>query len=100
MLSILSKSYVGLMLYALLRNEVQLYMEELSNSLHLSNDKNKSKKASKSAKNTETWTTSLFNNAIQNQWALSKADKHNLRKYDALEVIQNEFGSKDDDLER
>lgn len=53
-----------------------------------------------SAKNTETWTTSLFNNAIQNQWALSKADKHNLRKHDALEVIQNEFGSKDDDLER
>lgn len=44
MLSILSKSYVGLMLYALLRNEVQLYMEELSDSLHLSNDKNKSKK--------------------------------------------------------
>lgn len=54
MLSILSKSYVGLMLYALLRNEVQLYMEELSDSLYLSNDKNKSKKASRSAKNTET----------------------------------------------
>lgn len=30
------------------------YMEELSYSLHLSNDKNKSKKASRSAKNTET----------------------------------------------
>ena len=47
MLSILSKSYVGLMLYALLRNEVQLYMEELSDSLHLSNDKNKTKRAGK-----------------------------------------------------
>ena len=78
-------------------------MEELSCSLHLSNDKNKSKKASRSAKNTETGTTSLFNNAIQNQLALSKVDKHNLRKHDDLEVIQNEFSSynsKDDDLER
>ena len=57
-------------------------MEELSYSLHLSNDKNKSKKARKSAKNTETGTTSLSNNAIQNHQQLSKVDKHNLRKYD------------------
>lgn len=56
--------------------------EELSYSLHLSNDKNKSKKARKSVKNTETGTTSLSNNAIQNHQQLSKVDKHNLRKYD------------------
>lgn len=57
-------------------------MEELSYSLHLSNDKNKSKKARRSVKNTETGTTSLSNNAIQNHQQLSKVDKHNLRKYD------------------
>ncbi len=57
-------------------------MEELSYSLHLSNDKNKSKKAKRSVKNTETGTTSLSNNAIQNRQQLSKVDKHNLRKYD------------------
>ena len=57
-------------------------MKELSYSLHLSNDKNKSKKARRSVKNTETGTTSLSNNAIQNHQQLSKVDKHNLRKYD------------------
>ena len=57
-------------------------MEELSYSLHLSNDKNKSMKARRSVKNTETGTTSLSNNAIQNHQQLSKVDKHNLRKYD------------------
>ena len=56
--------------------------EELSYSLHLGNDKNKSKKARRSVKNTETGTTSLSNNAIQNHQQLSKVDKHNLRKYD------------------
>lgn len=56
--------------------------EVLSYSLHLSNDKNKSKKARRSVKNTETGTTSLSNNAIQNHQQLSKVDKHNLRKYD------------------
>ena len=56
--------------------------EELSYSLHLSNDKNKSKKARRSVKNTETGITSLSNNAIQNHQQLSKVDKHNLRKYD------------------
>ena len=60
-------------------------MEELSYSLHLSNDKNKSKKARRSIKNTETGTTSLSNNAIQNHQQLSKVDKHNLRKYDEEE---------------
>ena len=56
--------------------------KELSYSLHLSNDRNKSKKARRSAKNTQTGTTSLSNNAIQNSQQLSKVDKHNLRKYD------------------
>ena len=56
--------------------------EELGYSLHLSNDRNKSKKARRSAKNTETGTTSISNNAIQNHQQLSKDDKHNLRKYD------------------
>ena len=51
------------------------YMEELSYSLHLSNDKNKSKKARRSIKNTETGTTSLSNNAIQNHQQLSKVDR-------------------------
>lgn len=57
-------------------------MEELSYSLHLGNDKNKSKKARKVAKTNNTNTTSLSNNAIQNHQQLSKVDKHNLRKYD------------------
>ena len=57
-------------------------MEELSYSLHLSNDKNKTKRARQFAKNSETNSTSFSNNAIQNHQQLSKADKHNLRKYD------------------
>ncbi len=57
-------------------------MEELSYSLHLGNDKNKSKKARKVAKTNNTNTTSLSNNAIQNHQQLSKVDRHNLRKYD------------------
>ena len=56
--------------------------KELGYSLNLSNDRNKSKKARRSAKNTEAGTTSLSNNAIQNHQLLSKVDKHNLRKYD------------------
>ena len=56
-------------------------MEELSYSLHLGNDKNKSKKARKYAKSNDT-STSFNNNAIQNHQQLSKVDKHNLRKYD------------------
>ena len=57
-------------------------MVELSYSLHLSNDKNKSKKARQLARKNLTGTTSLNNNAIQNFQQLSKVDKHNLRKYD------------------
>ncbi len=57
-------------------------MEELSYSLHLSNDKNKTKRARQFAKNSENNSTSFNNNAIQNHQQLSKVDKHNLRKYD------------------
>ncbi|MBQ9012420.1 MAG: plasmid recombination protein [Bacilli bacterium] len=57
-------------------------MVELSYSLHLSNDRNKSKKGRKTAKKNKTNTTSFSNNAIQNYQNLSKVDKHNLRKYD------------------
>ncbi len=57
-------------------------MVELSYSLHLGNDKNKSKKARKKANSNQSGTTSLNNNSIQNLQQLSKVDKHNLRKYD------------------
>lgn len=57
-------------------------MVELSYSLHLGNDKNKSKRARKKAKSNQSGTTSLNNNSIQNLQQLSKVDKHNLRKYD------------------
>ena len=57
-------------------------MQELSYSLHLSNDKNKTKRARQFAKNNEFNSTAFSNNAIQNHQQLSKVDKHNLRKYD------------------
>ena len=53
-------------------------MEELSYSLHLGNDKNKSKKARRTAKTNDTNTTSFNNNAIQNHQQLSKVDKLHL----------------------
>ena len=55
---------------------------ELSYSFHLSNDKNKTARAKEQAKKNNSNTTSYSNNAIQNLQQLSKADKHNLRKYD------------------
>ena len=55
---------------------------ELSYSFHLSNDKNKTVRAKEQAKKNNSNTTSYSNNAIQNLQQLSKADKHNLRKYD------------------
>ena len=57
-------------------------MQELSYSLHLSNDKNKTKRARQFAKNNEFNSTAFSSNAIQNHQQLSKVDKHNLRKYD------------------
>ena len=56
--------------------------KELSYSLHLSNDKNKTKRARQFARNSTNSSTAFNNNAIQNSQQLSKVDKHNLRKYD------------------
>ena len=71
-------------------------MEELSYSLHLSNDKNKSIKARQEAKNTPSGTTSKNNNAIQNVKQLGKVNHHNLRLYDnKQELIKNIKGSND-----
>lgn len=70
-------------------------MEELSYSLHLGNDKYKSKRARRTAKMNDTNTTSFNNNnnnAIQNHQQLSKVDKHNLRNIldeNDIDIIQN-----------
>ena len=53
----------------------------LAYSIHLGNDKNKTKKAKQLAKNNQSKTTSFSNNSIQNATHLSKANNHNLRKY-------------------
>lgn len=69
---------------------------ELSYSLHLSNDKNKSIKAKQEAKNTPSGTTSKNNNAIQNVKQLGKVNNHNLRQYDNnQELIKTIKGSND-----
>ena len=57
-------------------------MIELAYSLHLSSDKNRKNISKQNSKNNISGTTSLPNNAIQNTRQLSKADKHNYRKYD------------------
>ena len=69
---------------------------ELSYSLHLGNDKNKSIKARQEAKNTPSGTTSKNNNAIQNVKKLGKVNHHNLRHYDNnQELIKTIKGSND-----
>ena len=69
---------------------------ELSYSLHLGNDKNKSIKARQEAKNTPSGTTSKNNNAIQNVKQLGKVNHHNLRQYDNnQELIKTIIGSND-----
>ena len=69
---------------------------ELSYSLHLGNDKNKSIKARQEAKNTPSGTTSKNNNAIQNVKQLGKVNHHNLRQYDNNgELIKTIKGSND-----
>ena len=69
---------------------------ELSYSLHLGNDKNKSIKARQEAKNTQSGTTSKNNNAIQNVKQLGKVNHHNLRQYDNnQELIKTIKGSND-----
>lgn len=69
---------------------------ELSYSLHLGNDKNKSIKARQEARNTPSGTTSKNNNAIQNVKQLGKVNHHNLRQYDNnQELIKTIKGSND-----
>lgn len=69
---------------------------ELSYSLHLGNDKNKSIKARQEAKNTPSGTTSKNNNAIQNVKHLGKVNHHNLRQYyNNQELIKTIKGSND-----
>ena len=69
---------------------------ELSYSLHLGNDKNKSIKARQEVKNTPSGTTSKNNNAIQNVKQLGKVNHHNLRLYDnKQELIKTIKGSND-----
>lgn len=64
----------------------------LAYSFHLGNDRNKSKKARKTAKGNASKTTSFNNNAIQNSRQLGTVDHHNLRKYDnhqeLIEIIR------------
>ena len=68
--------------------------EMLAYSIHLGNDKNKTKKAKEIAKNNQSNTTSFSNNAIQNLAQLSKANNHNLRKYDnKTELISVIYGT-------
>ena len=69
---------------------------ELSYSLHLVNDENKSIKARQEAKNTPSGTTSKNNNAIQKVKQLGKVNHHNLRQYDNnQELIKTIKGSND-----
>ena len=56
--------------------------EELSYSIHLGSDKNRTNKAKEIAKSNPSGTTSFSNNAIQNAKQLSDANKHNFRDYD------------------
>ncbi len=68
----------------------------ISYSFHLSNDKNKTKKARQFAKNNSSNTTSFNNNAIQNIKQLWKVNHHNLRKYDNnQELIKTIKGTND-----
>ena len=71
-------------------------MNELSYSFHIGNDKSKSKRSMQNIKNKVVKDKVFNNNAIQNANALSRANKHNLRKYDnKTDDIEILIGSKD-----
>jgi len=71
-----------------------IIIDELSYSFHIGNDKNKSKKSRQTMKNKNVKNTQFNNNAIQNAQALSKVDKHNLRKYNNnKKVIELIYGT-------
>ena len=57
-------------------------MEELSYSIHLGSDKNRTNKAKEIAKTNPSGETSFSNNGVQNAKQLSRVNKHNLRDYD------------------
>lgn len=59
-----------------------IFIQKLAYSFHIGNDKNKSKRSRKTIKNGVVADKVFNNNAIQNAQALSRVDKHNLRKYD------------------
>ena len=59
-----------------------IVISELAYSLHLGSDKNKKNNVRNSAKNNISGTSSMSNNAIQNDKQLSKVDHHNYRMYD------------------
>lgn len=73
---------------------------ELAYSFHLGSDKNKRNTSRSSAKSNRSGSTSLSNNAIQNSAGLTKADKHNYRKYDNnqndIEIIKGSSSLVDD----
>lgn len=71
-----------------IRKEV-IFIQKLSYSFHIGNDKNKSKLSRKTIKNRVVADKVFNNNAIQNSQQLSKVNKHNLRKYDdKVELIE------------
>lgn len=66
-----------------------IFIQKLSYSFHIGNDKNKSKRSRKNIKNGVVADKVFNNNAIQNSQQLSKVNKHNLRKYDdKVELIE------------
>lgn len=76
-----------------IRKEV-IFIQKLAYSFHIGNDKNKSKRSRKTIKNGIVTDKVFNNNAIQNAQALSKVNKHNLRKYDdKVELIEIIYGT-------
>lgn len=79
----------------ILEKEV-IFIQKLSYSFHIGNDKNKSKRSRKNIKNGVVADKVFNNNAIQNAQQLSKVNKHNLRKYDdKIELIEIICGTND-----
>ena len=68
--------------------------EILSYTIHLGNDKNKTKRAKELAKKNQSNTTSFSNHSIQNSGQLSKVNNHNYREYDhKTDMICNIYGT-------
>ena len=68
--------------------------EMLSYTIHLGNNKNKTKRAKELAKKNPSNTTSFSNHSIQNSGQLSKVNNHNYREYDhKTDMICNIYGT-------